>query len=69
MAKITEIKTIIGNKNSSEYYRVNKTISEKEFYSSMLRKCYYEIREVYYQEEGISIRRMLLVKGDNDNDN
>ena len=69
MIKITEITTIIGNKNSSEYYRGNKPISEKEFYSLMLRKCYYEIREVYYQEEGLSIRRMLLVKGDNDDDN
>ena len=69
MIKITEITTIIGNKNSSEYYKNNKPISEKEFYSLMLRKCYYEIREVYYQEEGLSVRRMLLVKGDNDDDN
>ena len=69
MIKITEIKTIIGNKESSEYYKDNKPISEKEFCSLMLRKCYYEIREVYYQEEGLSIRRMLLVKGDNDDDN
>ena len=69
MIKITEITTIIGNKNSSEYYKNNKPISEKEFCSLMLRKCYYEIREVYYQEEGLSIRRMLLVKGDNDDDN
>ena len=69
MIKITEITTIIGNKNSSEYYRDNKPISEKEFYSLTLRKCYYEIREVYYQKEGLNIRRMLLVKGDNDDDN
>lgn len=69
MTKITEIKTIIGDKESSEYYRDNKPISEKEFYSLMLRKCYYEIREVYYQKEGLSIRKMLLVKGDNDDAN
>ena len=69
MIKITEIKMIIGNEDFYEYYNDNKPISEKEFYSLMLRKCYYEIREVYYQEEGLSIRRMLLVKGDNDNDN
>lgn len=69
MIKITEITTIIDNKKSYEYYRDNKPISEKEFCSLMLRKCYYEIREVYYQEEGLSVRRMLLVKGDNDNDN
>lgn len=69
MIKITEITTIIDNKKSYEYYRDNKPVSEKEFYSLMLRKCYYEIREVYYQEEGLSIRRMLLVKGDNDDDN
>ena len=69
MIRITEITTIIGNKKSYEYYKDNKPISKKEFYSLMLRKCYYEIREVYYQEEGLSIRRMLLVKGDNDDDN
>lgn len=69
MIKITEITTIISNKKSYEYYRDNNPISEKEFYSLMLRKCYYEIREVYYQEDGLSIRRMLLVKGDNGDDN
>lgn len=69
MIKITEIKTIINNKELSEYYKDNKPISEKEFYSLMLRKYYYEIREVYYQKEGLSIRKMLLVKGDNDDDN
>ena len=69
MIKITEIKTILNNKESSEYYKDNKPIPEKEFHSLMLRKCYYEIREVHYQEEGLSIRRMLLVKGGNDNDN
>lgn len=69
MIKITEITTIIGDKESYEYYRDNKPISEKEFSSLMLRKCYYETREVYYQEEGLNIRRILLVKGDNDDDN
>lgn len=69
MIKATEIKIIIDNKEFSEYYRDNKPISEKEFYSLMLRKCYYEAREVYYQEEGLSIRKILLVKGDNDDDN
>lgn len=69
MIKITEITTIIGGNKSYEFYRDNKPISKKEFYSLMIRKSYYEIREVYYQEEGLSIRRMLLVKGDNDNDN
>lgn len=69
MIKITEITTIISNKKSYQYYRGNKPISEKEFYSLMLRKCYYEIREVYYQEDSLNTRRMLLVKGDNDNDN
>ena len=69
MIKITEIKTTINDKEFSDYYKDNKPISEKEFYSLMLRKCYYEIREVYYQKEGLSIRRMLLVKGDNDDGN
>lgn len=69
MIKITKITTIIGNEKSYEYYRDNKPISEEEFYSLMLRKCYYEIREVYYQEDGFNSRRTLLVKGDNDNDN
>lgn len=69
MIKITEITTIIGDNESYEYYRDNKPISEKEFNSLMLRKCYYEAREVYYQKEGLNIRRILLVKGDNDNDN
>lgn len=69
MIKITEIKTIIDDKESSEYYRDNKPILGKEFYSLMLRKCYYEIREVYYHGDGLSVRRMLLVKGDNDDDN
>ena len=69
MIKITEITTIIGDNESYEYYRDNKPIPEKEFNFLMLRKCYYEIREVYYQEEGLSIRKMLLVKGDNDDDN
>ena len=69
MIKITEITTIIGGNESYEYYRDNKPILEKEFNSLMLRKCYYETREVYYQKEGLSIRKMLLVKGDNDDDN
>lgn len=69
MIKITEIKMINGDKESSEYYRDNKPIPEKEFYSLMLRKCYHEIREVYYQKEGLSIRTMLIVEGDNDDDN
>ena len=46
MIKITEITTIINDNESSEYYRDNKPISEKEFYSLRLRKCYYEEREV-----------------------
>lgn len=69
MIKITEITTMIGDKKSYEHYRDNKPISLKEFYSLMLRKCYYEIREVYYHGDGLSVRRMLLVKGDNDDDN
>ena len=69
MIKITEITTIIDDNESYEYYRDNKPITEKEFNSLSLRKCCYEIREVYYQEEGLSIRKMLLVKGDNDDDN
>lgn len=69
MIKITEITTIINDNESCEYYRDNKLIPEKEFNSLMLRKCYYEAREVYYQDNGISIRRILLVKGDNDDDN
>lgn len=70
MIKITEItNNINGEIESYEYYRDNRPISEKEFYSLMLRKCYYEAREVYYQDNGISIRRILLVKGDNDDDN
>ena len=69
MIKITEITTIIDDNVSYEYYRDNKPITEKEFNSLMLRKCYYEVREVYYQKEGLSIRKMLLVKGDNDDDN
>ena len=70
MIKITEITNNIDRElESREYYKDNRPISEKEFYSLMLRKCYYEVREVYYQDNGISIRRILLVKGDNDNDN
>lgn len=69
MIKISGIKTIIGDKESSEYYKNSKPISEEEFYSLMRRKTYYEIREVFYQKEGLSIRKMLLVKGDNDDDN
>ena len=69
MIKITEITTIIDDNESYEYYRDNKPITEKELNSLRLRKCYYETREVYYQKEGLSIRRALLVKGDNDDDN
>ena len=69
MIKITEITTIIGDNESYEYYRDNKPISEKEFNFLMLRKWYYEAREVYYQKEGLKIRRILLVQGDNDDDN
>ena len=69
MIKITEITSIIDNNESYEYYRDNKPITEKEFNSLSLRKCYYETREVYYQKEGLNIRRVLLVKGDNDDDN
>ena len=69
MIKITEITTIINNNESYEYYKDNKPISEKEFNSLSLRKCYYETREVYYQKEGLNIRKILLVKGDNEDDN
>lgn len=69
MIKITEITTIIDDNESYEYYRDNRPILEKEFYSLMLRKCYYEAREVYYQDNGISIRRILLVEGGNNDDN
>lgn len=69
MIKITEITTIIDDNESSDYYRDNKPITEKEFNSLKLRKCYHETREVYYQKEGLNIRRVLLVKGDNDDDN
>lgn len=70
MIKITEIiSNIDGELESHEYYKNNRPISEEEFWSLGLRKIYYEIREVYYQDNGIEIRIMLLVKGDNDDDN
>lgn len=70
MIKITKITHIIdGKEDTYEYYADNIEITEKEYCSLLLRKAYYEIREVYYQDNGIETRLMLLVKGDNDNDN
>lgn len=70
MIKITRIThTTEDDDNTFEYYRDNKVITEKEFNSLRLRKCYYEMREVYYRNDGLDIRTVLLVKGDNDDDN
>lgn len=70
MIKITKIThSIDGKENVYEYYADNMEISEEEFWSLYLRKTYYEIREVYYQDNGMEARIMLLVKGDNDDDN
>ena len=70
MIKITRIThSIDGKENVYEYYADNMEISEEKFWDLALRKVYYEIREVYYQANGIEIRLMLLVKGDNDDDN
>lgn len=70
MIKITRIThTKEDNDNTFEYYKDNKPIKEEEFIKLSLRKCYYEMREVYYMEDGLDIRTVLLVKGDNDDDN
>lgn len=70
MIKITRITHIVdGKENNYEYYEDNKPIGEKEFCSLMLRKTYYELREAYYQDNGMDVRLVLLVKGDNDDDN
>ena len=67
MIKLTKITyTKEDDNNTFEYYKDNKPITEKEFTSLRLRKCYYEIREVYYSEDGLDIRTILFVKGDND---
>ena len=70
MIKITRIThTSEDEDNTFEYYKDNKPIKEKEFIKLSLRKCYYEMREVYYMKDGLDIRTVLLVKGDNDDDN
>lgn len=70
MIKITRIVHMIdGEEKVYEYYKNNVEITEEEFDSLDSTKIYYEIREVYYQDNGIEIRHMLLVKGDNDDDN
>lgn len=67
MIKLTKITyTKEDDNNTFEYYKDNKPITEKEFTSLRLRRCYYEMREVYYREDGLDIRTILLVKGDND---
>ena len=60
---------IDGEEKAYEYYKNNVKITEEEFDSLDFTNIYYEIREVYYQDNGIEIRHMLLVKGDNDDDN
>lgn len=70
MIKIVRITHMIdGKENTYEYYADNMKITAKEFYSLYSRKAYYERREVYYQDNGIEVRLMLLVRGDNDDDN
>ncbi len=70
MIKLTRIThTTEDDNNTFEYYKDNKPIEETEFTSLRLRRCYYEMREVYYREDGLDVRTILLVKGDNDNDN
>lgn len=70
MIKITRIVHMIdGEEKAHEYYKNNVEITEEEFGSLDITNICYEIREVYYQDNGIEIRHMLLVKGDNDNDN
>lgn len=67
MIKLTKITyTKEDDNNTFEYYKDDKPITEKEFTSLRLRRCYYEMREVYYREDGLDIRTILLVKGDND---
>lgn len=60
---------IDGEEKAYEYYKNNVEITEEEFDSISFRRIYYELREVYYQDNGIEIRHMLLLKGDNDDDN
>lgn len=70
MIKITRIThSIDGEEKTYEYYKDNVKITEEEYWTLILRKVYYEMREVYYQDNGIETRFMLLVKGDNDDDN
>lgn len=69
MIKITRIHTTKGSDDTFEYYKDNELTTEEEFNFLRLRRCYYELREVYYHEDGLSIRTVLLVRGDNDNDN
>ena len=71
MIKITRIihTKDLEDDNKFEYYKDNKPIDEDEFTKLATRKCYYEMREVYYRKDGLDIRTILLVKGDNDNDN
>lgn len=69
MIKITRIMhSTDGGKKTYEYYKDNVKITEEEYWTLILRKVYYEMREVYYQDNGIETRFMLLVKGDNDDD-
>lgn len=70
MIKITRITHSIDWEGETyEYYKDNVKITEEEYWTLILRKVYYEMREVYYQDNGIETRFMLLVKGDNDDDN
>ena len=70
MIKITRIVHMIdGEEKACEYYKNNVKITEEEFDSLDFTNIYYEMREVYYQDNGIEIRHILLVKGDNDDGN
>lgn len=71
MIKLTRISHVIdgSDNNTFEYYKDNKPIEENEFTSLRLRRCYYEMREVYYHNTGMDIRTVLLIKGDNNDDN
>lgn len=64
LSQVTEVP--YEGEETNEYYKDNKLITEEEFMIlSFAKHTFYECREVYYQDNGLSIRKVLLIEGDN----
>lgn len=61
LSQITEIP--YEGDEINDYYRDNKPITEDEYNKlQFARAVFYECREVYYQDNGLSFRKVLLME-------